>query len=153
MGTAVARSDNVTSSRRGGSRGRLGPVEKLSLIRALALGVATHQELSGQYDMTRQGITEFARRHKREIDDVRQNMDDPFAGILLARKENRLAAYVDEVRRLDEHPNADHHLWSTARQSAIHAIAEELGQLPPRMTVTVQPVQHIIEGVIVEDLR
>jgi len=145
MGTAVARRDS--------SRDKLGPVEKLALVRALALGVATQEELGQQYGMSRSGIASFAQRHKREIEDVRENMDDPFAGLLLCRKENRLAAYINEIERLDQHPNAEHHLWSAARQMALHHIAEELGQLPPRMTVTVQPVTHVIEGVAIEDLR
>lgn len=146
MATAVA-------TRHSSRNSTLDLFQRHALKRALAIGVATQQELGDQFGLSRSGVAQFARRHAAEIQDIRENMDDPFAGILLARKENRLLAYVDEVRRLDEHPNADHHLWSAARQQAIHHIAEELGQLPPRMTVTVQPVTHVIEGVSVDDLR
>lgn len=138
---------------------RLGAAEHLSAAevrqrcRDLAAGELNRSEIARKYGVNPSTITRFARRHAAEIEAIRRDLDDEFAGLWIARKENRLAAYQDEIARLDAHPSASHHEWSKARQSALHAAAEELGQLPGRGAVVIMPVEHVVIGVDVDVLR
>lgn len=138
---------------RGGGRSSLTPDKQLALKREIALRTDSMTELGKRYGLTQQGISEFKRRHELEIDDIRQNASDVFAGIPLAKKENRIAAYEREVELLNASSAHDHHEWSKARQMAYRSIAEELGQLPPRQTVTVIPVVHVVETVDLQELK
>ena len=135
-----------------GAGTRLQAHEELSLKRELAAGDMTQVLLAKKYGITQQGISKFAKRHALEIADIADHMNEQFAGLPLARKENRIASYEREIEILNEHPHASHHEWSKARMIAYRNMAEELGQLPPRQTVTVIPVTHVIEGVSMEDL-
>lgn len=145
---------SVVESRvyRGGSRSSLEPYQQLALCRELAVGDLTKTALGDKYGMTQQGITAFSIRNADKIDDIRLHMADQFAGLPLARKENRLAAYEREVQVLNDHKDGAHHLFSMARQSAYRNIAEELGQLPPRASVTIVPVQNVVYGVSDDDI-
>ena len=136
------------------NRGRssyLKPAVQLALKRELAMRVP-NKILAEKYGLSPMGISAFAKRHARAIDDIREHIEDEFAGLPLAQKRNRIAAYEDEVDRLLEDPRANHHEWSKARQMAYRSIAEELGQLPPRQQITVIPVQHVVIGVDPDDL-
>jgi len=75
------------------------------------------------------------------------------AGLRIASKEARIAAYQGDYEQAASGPKAGHHEWVKARTGILHAVAEELGQLPPRTTVTVMPVVHIVEGIDLEALR
>jgi len=139
-------------NRRQNGKARLQPHEELSLKRELAAGDVTQAVLAKKYGITQPGISMFAKRHAIEIADIADHMNEQFAGLPLARKENRIASYEREIEILNEHPHASHHEWAKARMIAYRNMAEELGQLPPRQTVTVIPVTHVIEGVSMEDL-
>jgi len=130
-----------------GRRSNLEPVQKMALCRDLASGDMTRTELGVKYGLTQQGVSMFYKRNEERILDIRANMAEQFAGLPLARKENRLLEYERIIEELKEHVNSSHHEWSKAKMIALRSIAEELGQLPPRQTVTVVPVQHVIVGV------
>jgi hypothetical protein len=148
----VVKRDSLGRKKSNGPRSQLAPHEQLALKREIALNNPVKM-LAEKYGMTPQGISEFKRRNALAIDDIREHLDDDFAGLPLAIKKNRIAAYENEVERLTDHPAADHHEWSKARQMAYRSIAEELGQLPPRATITVVPVVHMVEGVDLEELK
>lgn len=135
-------------------RGRksLLPHQKQALCRELAKDEVTRADLARKYDMTRQGITEFAHRNAERIAQIAADLDDEFAGLWIASKQQRINAYMDEYERLNGHPNADHHEWSKARQAALRAVADELGSIPNRSQVAVSVVKHELEGVDVADL-
>ena len=136
----------------GGSRSSLTPEAQYGLMREIALKTDLRKNLAEKYNLTPSAITEFAKRHARRIDEMREDAGNIFAGLPLARKENRIAAYEREVEVLSESSAHDHHEWSKARMIALRNIAEEMGQLPPRQTVTVMPVIHVYEGVDMEEL-
>ena len=138
--------------REGDSRHPIAPWHKLALLRELAAGDTKHGMLAKKYGMSPQSLSNFAKRYASEIEDIRENFADQFAGMPYAKKRNRIMKYAEEIERLDNHPNADHFEWSKARQNALRNIAEELAQLPPRQQVTVIPVAHIIEGIDLNDL-
>lgn len=133
-------------------RDHLKPWEVHELCKLLAAGELSRAECARKMGVTSKAVTEFARRHKERIDEIRSHLDDEFAGLWAARKEARLAAYMDEYERLSQHPSANHHEWSRARQQALRSVAEELGQLPNRSQVTVGgKVEHVLVGVDVDD--
>jgi len=122
------------------------------VIREIAAGELTHAAIAARWGVTRQAITALAGHHAREIDEIRANLDDEFAGLWAASKQNRIAAYQDEIERLDTNRNANHHEWSKARQAALRAVADELGQIPARMTLTMTgTVTHRLVGVDVDE--
>lgn len=131
---------------------QLKPHQRQQLCRELAANDITRADLARKYGMTTGGITHFADRNAARIAEIAANLDDQFTGLWAASKASRIATYEDEIERLDNHPNADHHEWSKARQAALRAIADELGEIPNKQQVALTIVKHELEGVNVDDL-
>jgi hypothetical protein len=129
------------------ARGKLTPGDRRDLVRALAGGEVTRSDLARTYSVSAPYITQFARAHAIEIGQVRAHLDDDVAGLWIASKQARMAAYQDDVERTLNHEHAGHHEWVKARSGIFHNVAEELGQLPPKATIMVVPVVHVLEGV------
>jgi predicted transcriptional regulator len=134
------------------------PPTRLALIRELATGAGTQTELAAKYGVSQPSVSEFAQRHARAIDEVRRNADDEYAGIAYALKRNRIAEYADQIgycRSLLDDPvkqvrvNVGTAEILRTAQSALHAISEELGQLPARGLKHEGDVsvRYVIEGV------
>lgn len=123
------------------------------LIRELAAGEMKRTELARKYGVVRATITEFAKRHAAEIDEAKDRLGDEFAAAWIADKAQRIGAYQADYEMALNDPRASHHDWVRARTAILLAVAEELGQMPPKMQVSVMPVVHIIEGVDVERLK
>lgn len=77
--------------------GKLGGLIRRKLIRELALREPGTKlgDIAKKYDVSASAITHFAKRHAEEIATVAANADDEFAGILIAQKAYRLAAYQE----------------------------------------------------------
>lgn len=103
------------------------PATRMRLKRELADGSKTQRDLAGEYNVSQPAICKFAERHAEEIEDLRRNADDEFAGILFAKKVRRLEAYSDDAQD-DEIPYVDRH-------RALRSIADELGEIPNRVHV------------------
>lgn len=138
---------------RDGSRDGLYPWERHRLLRELAIGERKAPDLGAQYGMTASGIRSFKLRNKSQIEAIAANLADEFAGLWIADKGSRLAAHQADLEMALASDKADHHEWVKARTQILHAVAEETGQLPPRTTVAVQSVTHVIVGVDVESLK
>jgi hypothetical protein len=133
------------------------------LIRDLALNEKTAAHLAEDYDVAEQTVYDFKMRHKAEVAAVLAEWSDEFAGLWSAKKYNRVAdiqhlagtiqdrmdelledaAMATEVMR-SVNPDAApvrvplREWQSLVREKArlVHQIADELGQLPPRIAVT-----------------
>jgi hypothetical protein len=127
--------------------------ERRTLCRELALGEISKAALGRKYGVTGQAIGQFAKRHAREIDQIRAQLDDEFAGLWIASKEARMAQYQEDYEASQEHEKSTHFEWVRVRTQILHQVAEELGQMPPRAEVTVMPVIHVLEGVDPEVLK
>lgn len=132
---------------------KLTPFDRRDLQRALADGTETRAALARRFGVSGAYVTQFARQHAREIDDIKRDLDNEFAGLWIASKVNRVIAYQADFARTLTDAKASHHEWVKARAQILHQVAEELGQLPPRATVAVIPVVHVLEGVDTELLR
>jgi hypothetical protein len=131
---------------------KLTPFDRRGLQRALAAGDEKRSALARRFGVSASYVTQFAKTYAREIDDIKRDLDNAYAGLWIAVKENRILAYQAEYARALTDPKASHHEWIKARTQILAHVAEELGQLPPRATLTVTPVVHIIEGVDVDDV-
>lgn len=121
--------------------------ERRQLCRELAAGDVTQAALARKYGITKQAVSAFAKRHAAEIDTIKAQLDDAFAGLWIAAKENRIAQYQADYEASEAHDKAEHFEWIRVRTQIMHQVAEELGQLPPRATLTIMPVVHVLEGV------
>lgn len=120
---------------------------KHQLIRELAVGDKTSQELGEKYGVTDGAIRMFAQRHLPTIEQVRANLDDEFAGLWLAEKKNRIAEYEGDIGVINEalDGQADEKLLRT-KLAVMRQSAEELGQLTQKIE-TSGTVNYVITGV------
>jgi transposase-like protein len=125
------------------------PWERRQLCRELATGDVTQAALARKYGVTRSAINNFAKRHAREIDEIKEDLDNEFAGLWIADKAKRLAAYQDLYNQAEEHENSGHHEWIKAKSAILNNVARELGQDKEAAS----SVQHVIVGVQVEMLQ
>lgn len=123
--------------------------EQRQLKRELAAGEVKRTVLAKKYDVTTGYITQFAQRYAREIDEIKDKLDDEFAGLWIADKSKRLDAYEDLYSQASDHPHAGHHEWIKARAGILSNVAKELGQDHESGTT----VNHIIVGVNLEGLK
>ena len=149
---------------------------RLAIIRALAAG-ATQGEMARKYEVSAQAMSLFVRRHADAIDAQRSKLDDEFAALWVASKANRLAEYqaqIDYVAAVleDDEDDPDQPAEDGARaprkagvnvstaellrtaQTALKAVADELGQIPARMQVEHSGrVEVVLNGVDTAALR
>ena len=136
-----------------GSTRKLTPFDRRELQRLLADGTEKRVALARRFGVSAAYITKFAKQYAREIDDIKRDLNDEFAGLWIASKVNRVLAYQADYAAALTSDKATHHEWIKCRALILHQVAEELGQLPPRTTVTVMPVVHVIEGIAPESLN
>lgn len=130
------------------------PWERRQLCRELATGELTRAQLARRYGLARSSITRFAQRHALEIDQIKASLDDEFAGLWIASKGARIAVYQSDLELSEGNESfGSHYEQIRTRTQILRAVAEELGQLPPRQTVAVVPVVHVVEGVDLEALK
>lgn len=106
------------------------PAVRLALIRDLAQGDLTQDQLAAKYSVNRYTITSFKKRHLQEIEDCIAKVDSEFRGIMIADKANRLSAYEKMLMDAMDAGN---------RRDAIRIlrnVAEEMGHLPSRMQIS-----------------
>lgn len=133
------------------TQGRIMPWQKTEVCRLLATNEVQRSEIARRYGVTRQAITQFAQRHAREIEEIRERLDDEFAGQWIAEKRARIDALQAEYEAAMQGRLAGHHEWIKTRTAILRAVAEELGQIPNRSSVQVTGiVTHRLIGVDIE---
>jgi hypothetical protein len=121
------------------------------LIREIALGDKTGKELAEQYGVSSTSISNFKNRHALEIEEVRNNLADEYAGVWVAKKLERIREYQTAAEKMatgNSPRNAE------VLTSILKAVAEELGQLPARAQVNVstENVTYQLVGIDLDDL-
>lgn len=124
---------------------------KHRLIRDIALAEHSGQVLAGMYRCSEQAISQFKKRHALEIDEVRNNLADEYAGVWVAKKLERIRAYQEAAEKMAESQSPRN---AEVLTSILKAVSEELGQLPQRTAVQInqQQVEYKIVGIDPEDL-
>lgn len=150
---------------------------RVALIRYLAEG-ATHAMAAERFAASREGVRDFAHRHQADIEAMKNGLESEYTGLWVAEKRARVAEYQQDV----EQSNRELELLAEGRlrgedgedgegmvvsvsdelarllrgkHRALRQAAEELGQLPSRIALTVGDdvrVRHILEGVDVDQL-
>lgn len=124
---------------------------KHRLVRDFALGEKTGVELAEQYGVSSASISLFKKRHAMEIEDVRNNLADEYAGLWVAAKMSRIAEYQEAAQKM---ANGTSPRNAEVLVTILKAVAEELGQLPARQQVNVstENVTYQIVGISVDDI-
>lgn len=143
----------ATKDVRVSSRVSLQPWEQHKLMRELAIGERTSADLGREYGMAASGIRAFKARNLAQIEAIAADLGNELAGLWIADKGQRLAAYQADYEMTLESDKATHHEWVKARTGILHNVAEETGQLPARTTVAVTSVTHVLVGIDPEELR
>lgn len=154
-GDETSSSKALTPVRKSGGPARKNHLErgwvKHRLVRDFALGEKTGGELAAQYGVSQTSISAFKKRHALEIEEVRNNLADEYAGVWVANKLARIQEYQEAAEKM---ANGHSPRNQEVLVSILKAVAEELGQLPARTQVQVntQNVTYEIVGIPTEDL-
>jgi hypothetical protein len=135
---------------------------RLALARDLAAMTSTQTELAAKYGVSQPAISQFIDREQDLIVAIRADMGNELAGLWVAAKAARVAEYERDIEHLngalgdaegsDGAPPAPDLL--SVKHRALRAVAEELGQLPARMTVKVEgEIRTVIEGIDIADIK
>lgn len=131
------------------------PWTRRQLIVDLAHSDLSQTVLAEKYDVSQQAISQFAARHRATIEQVRADASNKYAGIAIADKAARLATYADMLEKaLSKTPkvngkgeivyglpdeNGERHpimeIDAGVAQKILRNVAEELGDLPNRVTI------------------
>jgi hypothetical protein len=133
---------------------------RAELVRDLALGELTHEQLAEKYDRVPQAITNFSSRNKDEIRRAKQVQSDEYQGLGYAEKWQRLAfreqLLLDINERLAD-PDLSHtqrNRYSVTADKLLHSIAEERGQLYARSSLEVSMIGNPfadVDAVAIDD--
>lgn len=128
------------------------------LIVEIATGTRPYSAIARDYDVTRQAIAEFAKRHHLAIADARAAAQDATAHLWVSQRTARLAEIQQTIEDIDQSirtptpdedgnpvPAEDRAALYRLRLQAIRQAAEETGQL--RDTAPVQTVEIRLNGV------
>ncbi len=109
------------------------PWNRHALCRMLAEGRMPQAEMATRMGVTPGAITQFKQRHAEKIAAIAADVENEFAGIAIAQKQNRLAVYEQELAKAIE-AGADKHIVARL----LRQIAEEMGHLPSRVQLSGQ---------------
>jgi predicted transcriptional regulator len=120
----------------------------MDIIRLLAVNELTQKAIAERYGVQQSAVSSFSRRYADRIAEVRAELDNALAGLWIAKKENRVAHYMDMAEESDDvNLDADWNERRRVKAAALRAVADELGQIPNRSTVTVdQTVRFEVSG-------
>jgi hypothetical protein len=125
---------------------------KHKLIHEIARDEKSTSQLAEEYGVTPSAISQFKTRHRTQIDEVKADIENEFAGLWIAQKKARLAEYQHDADRISE---SDDPQYMRIKAQLMKAVAEEMGHLPTKTSMTVSPnnITYVIEGVNPEDLQ
>lgn len=124
---------------------------KHRLIRDYALGEKTGAQLAKEYGVSQTSMSLFKKRHAMDIEEVRNNLADEYAGVWVAKKIERIREYQEAAEKMAVGTSPRN---AEVLTSILKAVAEELGQLPARQQVNVstENVTYQIVGIDLDDL-
>lgn len=124
---------------------------KHRLLRDFALGEKSQRELAVLYGCSITSISAFKKRHVLEIEEVRNNLADQYAGVWVARKLDRIREYQNAAEKMASGESARN---QEVLVSILKAVAEELGDLPARTQVNVssETTVYQVVGISEDDI-
>ncbi len=131
---------------------------RFKLIRELAVGEKTREQLADEYNTSVTSISNFKLRHRIAIEEKERDLEAEFAGLWIVDKALRLAELQADVEEIDwtdaEDPKIGVDLLKV-KHAALFQAAKELGQIPSTAGVRVETQQATfkINGVDLDQLR
>lgn len=124
---------------------------KHRLIRDFALGEKTGRELAVIYGCSQTSISGFKKRYALEIEEVRNNLADQYAGVWVAKKLDRIREYQQAADKMAKGESARS---QEVLVTILKAVAEELGDLPARTQVNVSTENTVYQviGISEDDI-
>lgn len=124
---------------------------KHRLIRDFAIGEKTGQDMAIEYGVSQNSISIFKKRYSLEIEEVKNNLADEYAGVWVAKKLDRIREYQNAAEKMASGESARS---QEVLVNILKAVAEELGDLPARQQVHVsgESVTYAVIGITPEDL-
>jgi hypothetical protein len=108
---------------------------RAELVRDLALGELSHEQLGEKYSRYPQAISNFAGRNRDEIRRAKQVQSDEYQGLGYAEKWERLTFREQLLRDIEERlqdpdlSDTQRNRYAHTAEKLLHGIAEERGQL------------------------
>lgn len=123
--------------------------QQADLKRDLALRSESQRELAIKYNVSEPTISYFKKEVQQEIEEIAEKALEQVTGELVKRQDWRLLQYERDLAKLEGYRSPD---AVRARAVILKQIAEEMGQLPPRMAIAIQVAEHHYHGVDVEQV-
>lgn len=127
----------------------LTPQQKHDLKKDLALRTASQRELALKYGVTEGRISQFKSECEQEIESIAEKALEQVTGELIKNQNWRLKEYERDLAKLEGYRSPD---AVRARTQILRQVAEEMGQLPPRMAVAIQVAEHHYHGVDIDQV-
>lgn len=149
------------------------PGVRSRLIGEIAHGEASERTLAADYGVAPSAINAFKKRWAAEIERRRRDLAGALDDLWISRKHDRVAAYQQDVAAIDQElgieldkqrtsivdPDSGQTIeiggpdarvierLTRAKHRALRSVAEELGQLPNRITLVQESrAPHVLEG-------
>lgn len=121
------------------------PWTRRQLVVDLALSGKTQEALAEKYGCTQGAISQFRAKHLTDIQAVRDDSENEFAGIAIAEKANRLATYLDMLEKaLQPVPKVN------GKGEIMYGLPDENGERKPIMEIDLAVAQKIQRNVAEE---
>lgn len=138
---------------------------RYEICHLLAEGTLTQTQIAERYDVSAHAISNFNRDNRERIAEIRANMADEFAGMWIANKAKRVEVYQESAEWvstvIEQQATLDPLLLPPilpalirTQHNALKAAAEEMGAIPAKIQIQVQPVQvdYKINGVDIDQV-
>lgn len=124
--------------------------QQIAEIKAeLASGVLPQKDLAVKYGVSDNRISQIKVQNQSEIEKLQEKALEKVTGDLIQRKDWLMLQLEQDLEVLRPYRSPD----AVRTRTGIIKLAAELnGQMPPRMQVAIIPVQHVYEGIDVEQV-
>jgi 2C-methyl-D-erythritol 2,4-cyclodiphosphate synthase len=115
------------------------PAIKLDILTDLAVSTMNQQQIADKYELDKSRISRIKQDNAQQIDDIRSTYTTQYTGELVRNQQWRLAEREKDMDILKDKRSPE---FVLARETIRKNIAEELGQIAPKVNVVIVPVEH-----------
>lgn len=127
-----------------------------ALLRELAEDDLTQAALARRYGCTQGRISQLKSQYIDEIEEMRRDLEDEYAGLWIAKKAERIKSYIRlaDAIEADLAENGMDAQIANRYIACLKAVAEEMGQLPARIVIRESgpKADYTVSGVDPRDL-